>query len=343
MTGLRITHYGLANLDFSSYFTSGLQLFAAKRGDRFRVVRSMPAELAQALGDLFSKGSITTYEARSARGAVRFCIDGMDNAEYIHKPLLDEVDAYFKVNLCNHALTAVEQKDKVLPCLPFFPIAASKFTHRPRVLPHAHWEKRLMQRQIRQLRAERPTVGDLRELRSKAKRLDVAFVVPYYDDPRHCQNNNFRYEVMRELERASDINAVYGFVGKSVPAPYDEYHISRISMRAHLERSATARVGIYVHGLHGCISYKFGELLALGLPVAGQPIPNHLGRFTHLPGFSEQFSARNPGALVEAVGALLSDPDRREDLGESNAQVFDHVFAPECVAAEIINCVERLL
>ena len=80
-------------------------------------------------------------------------------------------------------------------------------------------------------------------------------------------------------------------------------------------------------------------LLALGLPIVGQSIPQDRANLAGLPRFADQFGYDDPVDLVDAVATALENPDGLVKLGESNAMVFDTHLAPQVCAQRILDVV----
>ena len=319
---MTITHYGVANLRFCGYFVDGLAAQAKLGRIRFRVERRLPEPFASVLSDMQKPLGLSLYRVEADGRQLHFAIDAQDWAQHIHRQLLEVVDGYLKVNLDRAVIDADPslraQAHKFHACLPFFPVAVHRWRHRPRIFPSGYWSGARLRQHVHQLR-QNAGLETLTRLRGQPKKHDIVFVVPYYDRETHQGYNEFRYEVMRYVAEMKSLNAVVGFVGDQIPEPYAQFHIPRVPMVEHLGRTVGARIGLYVHGVHGCISFKFGELLAIGLPIAGQKIPHNreqLGRLDH---FQEQFSAESPKELVENAVAMLGQPERLDALSANNA------------------------
>src|SRR5262249_53089247 len=94
-----------------------------------------------------------------------------------------------------------------------------------------------------------------------------------------------------------------------------------------LKLYATSKIAVYVRGLHDCLSFKLGQYLALGMPVAGQTILLD-NRFVRcMPQFETQFSGTTPDEIVHSVKAALDAPvETRSAMGLANLEYFrDHV------------------
>jgi hypothetical protein len=104
-----------------------------------------------------------------------------------------------------------------------------------------------------------------------------------------------------------------------------------------------SRVGIYVRGTKGCLSFKFGELMALGSPVVGETILNNREYLYSLDYFDEQFAYDEPEQIVEQVIRLLENPARIEELRRANTATFLNHLSPRPAVAAILDRLEDKL
>jgi glycosyltransferase involved in cell wall biosynthesis len=170
--------------------------------------------------------------------------------------------------------------------------------------------------------------------------VDAFFVVNYWKGKWHDEENDFRFRLMKALQKARTINARVGFVGAALPAAYRGLKQPRLRLREYLAAVSTARVGIYVRGLWSCLSFKFGQLLAMGMPIVGQTIRANREAIMDNRHFDVQFAYDEPEAIADRVAELLSRPDELSALGAANARTFDTKFTPETV---VNGMLERLL
>ncbi len=143
----------------------------------------------------------------------------------------------------------------------------------------------------------------------RAKVRDFTFLVAYYPRPHHAHDNEFRLELIRKLREDRSLSGIAAFASHHpIPAPYSAYAADFISVRRLLDMYATSRVGVYVRGMHDCLSLKLGQYLALGLPIAGQSISldNRFARA--IPNFDSQFSGATPDDIVRNVRAASRRP-----------------------------------
>ena len=184
-----------------------------------------------------------------------------------------------------------------------------------------------------------PRLETLKKLRGTRESLDVFFVTSYYPGPNHAPAMEFRYRLMQELDgRGLRDSSVYGFASrKEIPQPFGRYSMPWFSLSEYLRTVARSRLAVYVRGLWHCVSFKFGEYLALGMPVVGQSLANNVDGLADLPHFDEQFAFDEPREIALQAGALLRQRERRTALAESNARVFDTVLSPETVTADALD------
>lgn len=355
MTAYRITHFDFCDLNYSGYYREGFREACAAAGLGFRVSRRVPSLLSGPGMEARWRNllySLALFEVRGGGEAFFFCVDARDSArsgaergDGYHLPLLRSVRRYFKVN---HDPGEVAGDpvlrpfaDVIAPASPFFAMRPRRFADAlPRPFPAsaAAWNAARILQRLKALRVL-PRLDEVTRLRATPRRRDFHHVVRYYGQPHHAASMDFRFELMRALRPLADRGSCIGFAAPpgALPAKYAGYRVAPRPLRDHLAALASARVGVYVRGLHDCVSFKFGQFLALGLPVAGQALGAGAARYLELPGFREQFAHGDPVALARAAAALAADGPRREALGAANARLFDARFAPRRAAEEILE------
>lgn len=292
---------------------------------------------------------IGLFKWEIAGGEHYFCIDMRDSSTPCtgmgyHIPLLEKVRYYFKVNHnlddINNASRLRSLRNKIIPAHPFFPVRVPRLLpFLPMVMPSRamDWTVQKAWRHIRQLRSLLP-LEQLTRLRDVQKDLDIFFVIRVSDQEHHHQAAKIRMEIVKELKRCSKINAKTGIVGnQDIRRKHTDLWIDQSPRRTYLHDLSRAKLAIYVRGLHDCISFKFGELLALGKPIVGQKIVNNTDIIYSNPHFDEQFAYEDPQKIVAKAAELLAQPERLAMLGKSNAEVFDSKFAPEAAVSAIIE------
>lgn len=338
-----VVHYGLCSLAYSSFVLHGLGEMAADGKIDVMVKRRAPADLRTAGGGHPYLQMIPVFDAIDGSNRTRFCMDNHDKADFVHRGLLGHVDHYFKLNhdpevLDSLDLDPADRKKITAFGAPISPIRLDWRIHRPRLRPDGEmaWGIRDALRRIRHLQ-RLARLEDLIDLRSVPKSVDVVFVNRIYGQPNHKPTNDFRYEVGRRLATHPDINATVGFIGPGVSGKFERYATSEDKPEEHVRRLASSRIGIYVWGTHRCLSFKFSELLALGLPIVGQTIPQDRESLGSLARLDEQFAHNDPQALVDGVEATLGDEILMQDLARSNRRLYDETLGPRPSAERLVE------
>ena len=350
----RIVHYDLANVYYSSFFIAGFSANTTSLGYQFQFARDVPAILTDAFADhesLKNLRFILLFQARLGSESFYFCIDTRDSADILprggrrrHLPLLDVVKYFFKVNFSRHLVDndpdLSPYAGKILPAAPFFPVATHAMRLRvPRLTPYpaALWGPRdVVLRFKGNVRMRSPQ--QILRLRQCKKTHDVFFVSKYYPEAHHAPWMEFRYETMRELRRQADIHSVCGFVGDSdLPGKFTELQVRKLPFASYMRALAAAKIAVYVRGLHDCVSFKFSESLALGLPIVGQSIPNDVEVVLQSGQLRKQLRFDTPKEIVARVGHLLANDEERVELGTGNLRLFDAHLSPEVVTWRILD------
>ena len=352
--GTEIIFYDFENVEISriSFYLNGFILNQKKYAYRFIVKRLVPSILAgkSMEGDwrkyLFDIG---LFEVRKNGSSFFFCIDRSDHStnymsEGFHIPLLEVVKYYFKVNYNKEAVYADPYlsgfREKIIPTGPSFPIRTMNnlsFLCRAISYKRPDWTPKLVKDRLK-LMTRMPTINHFRNLRRVQSDLDVFFIMRYYDNPNQQQQNDFRYEVMRELGRHRHRNIVTGFVSRrKLPGKFARLTKQPYEMNAYLHHLACSKVAVYVRGPHHGISSKLGQYLAMGKPIIGESILNNKELFYDNHYFNEQFVYDTPMEISDHVESLLRDPQKLTFLGEANAKTFDTHFTPEITTVNIIK------
>ncbi|MDP8265838.1 MAG: hypothetical protein P9M07_02695 [Candidatus Aceula meridiana] len=355
-----ITHYNFNNLLYSTFFITGFLENSESLGYKFRISKEIPEELSGSLEDDDGKKirySMCLFKVKQGNEQFFFCIDTYDRCDShkkedrgYHLPLLKRVKYYFKVNYNKEAIEAdlnlKDFKTKIYPAFPFSPIKPSALLSWISLIYQNSLGDRTFVDFIKMVRHffYTLTVDHIKKMRRKKKRFDILFMVVYYREEVHAGHNEFRYQIMKELQKYSDINAVFGFVSRrKIPGKFGEFRVPSFPLRKYLDCLTSAKVGIYVRGVHNCFSFKFSQLLYLGMPIVGQTILNNKEAIMKYPYFDEQFAYDSPKEIVKRAVELLNDPERLKKLGESNARVFDEHFTPKRVTYDIIKIIENKL
>jgi hypothetical protein len=296
--------------------------------------------------------SICIFKFKNKNREFYFCIDLRDCYESdpkigkgYHLPLLEMVKYYFKVNYNIDAIQADPNlkinKNKILPIFPFFPVRTTKiFPYLPSktiLREMGIWTSLDQIKRIKNL-YNILSLKQMKRMRNYRKDFDIFFVMNYYHNEVHQIDNEYRYQLMKEILKSSK-NTIVGFTSNDkIPGKFGELQLKRYSLKEHLTNLARSKVGIYVRGVHNCISFKFGQFLCLGLPIVGQTICNNpnIMKFNF---FKEQFSINDPVEIVQKANELLSMPEKMIAVGQSNANVFDNHFTPQAVVSDMLNLI----
>jgi Glycosyl transferases group 1 len=349
-----IVHYDLANIYYSSFFITGFSANAARLRYRFQFAKDVPAILTHAFGDEERLGNlrfILLFQARLGPESFYFCIDTRDSADVLprgeglrHLPLLDVVKYYFKVNFSQRLVDSDPDlsayASKILPAAPFFPVATQAMRLRlPRLTPYpaALWGPEDVLLRFKGNTRMRPPQHVLK-LRQCTKTHDVFFVSTYYPEANHAPWMEFRYETMREIRRQAGIRSICGFVSNSdLPGKFADLRLRKLPFARYMRSLAAAKIAVYVRGLHDCVSFKFSEFLALGLPIVGQSVVNDVEVILRSGQLREQLRFDTPKEIVERVGQLLANDAERAALAAENMRLFDSHLSPEVVTRRILD------
>ena len=350
-----IIYYDFNNLDYSSYFLTGFHQNTETFLYKFKVSKNIPPLLFdKKVGDKWKKilFSICLFKAKLTNEEFYFCIDTRDSCDAnpnkgngYHLPLLKKVRYYFKVNYnidaINNDPNLRDFANKIIPALPFFSIKCpTLLPYRPRIISCSTvaWTWKDTVQRVRMLKGMLP-LEQVRHMRNSVKDLDIFFVLNYYHQKVHSADNEFRYQIMKEIQKHPNINSLVGFTSheKIVPDKYADLQLKPYSLEEYLGCLAKSRIAIYVRGLHNCLSFKFSQLLLLGMPIVGQTVHNNEDNIMNNELFDEQFAFDDPKEIVQEAIKLLDDPEKQMALGESNANVFDTKFTPKAVVSDILR------
>jgi hypothetical protein len=354
----KITYYDFSNLQYAAIYLNGFLENAAERGYRFAVSHREPPEFKDLqlarnwLPNLHTTVLIGRYEGAES---FLFAIDNSDlNGDFslgeAQIQVLAKCKYYFKVNYNSAAIAAnprlAQYAEKIRPAPVVFPLAVSQpWRFLPNLTPLGGpvWPREVMKRRMKHLR-EVPGIDDYRRMRRSEKDIDAFFITPIYrgKDRAHNVEQNARRKILVEgLNRDKRFNIVARYVASGEPGTdQGPYTIPRLSLREYLDLMSRTRVGIYVRGSFGCLSFKFGELMALGSPVVGETLLNNTDYLYGFAHFDEQFAYDEPEALVERVYYLLNHPDRMEELRRANTETFEKNLTPRAIVAGILDQLE---
>lgn len=348
-TNTQIIYYDFGNLKYSSFFLAGFLDKARAYGYEFTISRELPPLLSDP--DMSSWRHILPFiflfMVKAGRESLCFCIDTRDSnttsvGEGYHLPLLKRVDLYFKVNYHERVIREDDNlapfADKIKPVRPFFPVRPQKalaLVPNALVCRTAGWTLNDTVRRVKYL-LQIPTLNEVASLRKSKKTYDLVFLTTYYDD--HPDLNEFRYQLMKEIQSCKQINGSIGFASKlPLPGKFAEFQRKPMWLMPYLRHVANSKIAIYVRGVGDCVSFKFSQQLCMGMPVIGQKIINNAENMYQSRYFSDQFAFEDPAEILREVLRILRDPARLAALGASNAAVFDTEYTPDVVASSILG------
>jgi hypothetical protein len=158
------------------------------------------------------------------------------------------------------------------------------------------------------------------------------------DRDHYVEQNERRRIIVEGLNKHKGFNFFARYVNvEDAGGDLGPYVVPRLSLSEYLDLMGRSRVGIYVRGTKGCLSFKFGELMALGSPVVGETILNNREYLYSLDYFDEQFAYDEPEQIVEQVIRLLENPARIEELRRANTATFLNHLSPRPAVAVILD------
>jgi hypothetical protein len=294
--------------------------------------------------------SICLFKVAKENESFYFCIDTRDSnsadinaGRGFHLPLLNKVKYYFKVNYNSDSIYHNPElnkiADKIVPILPFFPIKFNKlFLYLPGVIPSkvTHWKFYQLKTRLRFI-VRNLTLDEMRSFRILKKERDIFFVTLYRKSKIHESDNEFRYQIVKEIQKHKDVNAFTGFVGSNLPGKFKEFELQGLKIKQYLKEVAKSKVAIYVRGLYDCLSFKFSQYLAMGMPIIGQTIKNNRENLMQHDYFDLQFAHNDPKEIINRAAEMIRQPELLAKLERSNGKVFDEYFIPQSVVNEILK------
>lgn len=369
----RLVFYDTSQVYYASYYLNGFHELTKTHGLRMQIAHSLPTRLKKAVQNrdwqhlLFA---MVLFKLQQGNQTLYVCIDTHDDNSLTvesrgggyHWPLLQTVDAYFKVNYNPRiiyetaALSANQQT--IHGIAQFFPIRPQCsfllsqrlllpsiwFGYRPS-LGHGQPYRGYMAATRRRLRDLKNflTLDQIIAHRSIPKDIDIFYVTSFRPGPRHASIMQRRYHVMNRLDGISHLNIEMGFTSQSaLPQHYTHRYPQRLNQADYLKTLARSKVVIYTQGMEGCISSKFSLAMALGIPVAGEPLLNNPELLMAHPHLSGQFRYNDPDELVEQALKLATHPQQAHQLGHLNAALFDQHLAPRPTAEYIFRLLQTL-
>lgn len=365
-----VSFYDTSTVYYSGYYLNGFNELKKSQPLAVNIVNTLPARLKSAIQNpewqhlLFA---MALFKFHNNDKEWYFCIDTHDansvnainHSGGYHLPLLQCVDAYFKVNyhpeIIEHTPELKIFREKIHSISQFFPLrpnsplalsrrlmlAPALLGFRPGLdhnQPYRGYKADALNR-LRDLK-NFPSLEQITARRNTHKDIDIFFVTSFRHDPRHVAVMERRHQIMKQLAHTPALNIIKGFSSyktKTLPQKYAQESHPRLNQLEYLDMLSRAKIVIYTQGTSGCISSKFSLAMALGIAVIGEPLANNpelLATHTHL---KQQFSYTDPDELVERAIHLATHPEQAHELGSLNAKLFDTHLAPRATAEYLLN------
>jgi glycosyltransferase involved in cell wall biosynthesis len=348
----RITYFDFTNIIYSAIYVNGFMENADEYGYEFAVSHKVPPEIADVdppswLAKM-NPYTLFRYEGEEQEPFF-FCtysgdMNGSEEADDgYYEPFLKRFKYFFKVNYNSDVIAQSEKLNryaaKIKPVPVGFPIALEKpWRLRPQI-GRPGWSRLAIKNRIRRL-TRTVSLDKYRRLRQIDEDLDLFFLIRLYAMPGYEEENERRRNLIDLINKKMDrfnILVKYSQIDKQPDADWGTNEIAVMPHRDVLNNYARSRVGLYIRGLHGCLSFKFGELMALGKPIAGESLLNNRENMYKYDHFGEQFAYDDPEELVDRIIYLLKHPDYREELKQANIETFENSFTPKPVTQYILD------
>ena len=337
------------------------------------ISHTIPAQFKSALQNKDWQHLLFTmhlFKYRKGEKEYFFCIDTHDSNDIdvhtrsrgYHLPLLQQVDAYFKVNfnpeiiartpilkVFDSKIYSIPQFFPLKPSLPFslshkLALPSKWFGYTPGLSYIQPYDGHLSEAKYRLRDLKNfPTLKQVIAYRKAPKNIDIFYVTSYRHQERHEKIMQHRLRVMKKLADIPTLKTVQGFTSyHALPEEYVHESRQRLSQMEYLETLARSRIVIYTQGIESCISSKFGLAMALGVTVVGEPLANNPQMLTTYPHLKEQFGYTDPDELVNQAIRLANDPDKTQTLGTLNAAMFDQYLAPRPSANYVLQILDKI-
>jgi glycosyltransferase involved in cell wall biosynthesis len=349
----KITYFDFSDLRYTSFFINGFIANEKERGFRLDISRKVPPEfedLDPLPAWLTEMVPLSLYRVEG-NDPFLFCIEGDDKngldeplGEF-YWPFLERCRYYFKVNYNADVINASNElkpfASKIKPTPIVYPLAPSApWRLRPKLTPIGgpSWPSSAIRRRLSFLRRS-ATLEKYHQWRYCEKDIDLFFVTIIYAQPKFKELVAKRRLLVDGLNKYGQFNIVARYVcpGKTGEEECGPYEIERMDYRDYLQYSARSRLGIYIRGNHEGLSFKFGELMAMGKPIVGETLVNNRDNMYAYDRFDEQFAYDDPAELIDRVVYLLQNPQELEDLRRANIETFDYHFTPKPVVKHILD------
>ncbi len=369
----RLIFYDSSRVYYSSYYLNGFNELRKSGNLHISISHAIPAQFKSALQNKDWQHLLFTmhlFKYRKGDKECFFCIDTHDSNDIdahkgsggYHLPLLQQVDAYFKVNYnpeiiahtpilkaFDNKIYSISQFFPLKPSLPFslshkLALPSKWFGYTPGLSYIQSYDGHLSEAKYRMRDLKNfPTLKQIIAYRKAPKDIDIFYVTSYRHQARHETIMQHRLEVMKKLADIPTLNSVKGFTSyHALPEEYAHVSQRRLSQLEYLETLARSRIVIYTQGIESCISSKFGLAMALGIAAVGEPLANNPQMQTIYPHLKEQFGYTYPDELVNQAIRLINDPEKTRALGNLNAAMFDHYLAPRPTAEYVLQILDKI-
>ena len=360
----QLVYYDTSSLFKSGFYLNGFYLDGQASGYRLLVKRLAPTGLREAISrsewqhTLFSTA---LFEATTMSGGkISFCIDSHDlntvkkiraTQQGYHLPLLEKVDAYFKVNynreVIENSPLLREHRHKIFPVNQFIslksPIVLPFFLWPPPVTggyaPGVPYEKlwwRIRER-ARHLK-NWVTLEQLMACRSTPKDLDVFFVTSFRHEDRHKMGMESRLRLVEGIRKISNIKSLTGLASyHPLPVKYSHVEVKPMQQSEYLDNLTRAKIVVYTQGSDECLASKFALFPALGMCVVGHSVKNNTEVIERYPHLKKQFAYSSTDAILERIEALVNDPQQISEIASRNVDIFDKDFSPVATAKQVLD------
>lgn len=268
---------------------------------------------------------------------------GIDNTA------LNDCDFYFKRSYFKDHVDQIAHGDKIRPLglnYPVFPSSLDWHAVRRRVkLADSTITKVRRALGAVLLRRQKQLSVDNLHAAPKQQEPGVLFLTrtwepdgsPLHGMPGREDINHMRAECIRLLREQFGKNCIAGF--SVTPYAVNKYpkllatvDTSKLHYLKMLKEFAT--VCVASTGLHGSIGWKFGEYVAFSKAIISEPL-NYVVPDFYVDRNYQEF--RTPKACVEAVQALLDDPERCMRMRRMNAAYYESHLRPDKLVANTLE------
>lgn len=368
MTKPHITFYDTSKAYYASYYLHGFNELKKENRLGLSIAHTLPSELKEAIQNSDRQHLLflmILFKLQLGDKHWYFCIDTHDSntleisnqIDGYHLPLLQSVDAYFKVNYNPNEIERIPelrtQQNKIHSISQFIPLQPSPFLpfcRRLLLTPALFGFKpgldfsRSYDGYLADARNRFRDLKNFQSLkqiithRNVKKDIDLFFRTSFRHKPNHETAMDGRLQIMQKLSSIPQLHTAMGFSSyRKLPDKYVNYIHPRLKQSEYVEILARSKIVIYTQGMLGCISSKFALAMALGVAVAGNPLENNPELLAAYPHLREQFRYTEPDELIDYAMHLATHPEKARELGALNASMFDNHLAPRPTAEYVLR------